>query len=423
MTTKQSYPKRRPTQAVILAGGRGSRLKPLTDTRPKPMVEVLGKPFLAYQIEQLRDQGFKKVLLLLGYLPEVVQEYCGNGSRWGVKVEYSISAAEDETGRRLKLAHDLIDPCFLLLYCDNYWPMSMDKMWPRFVASRVPAMITVYTNKDGYTRNSVRVDADGYVAIYDKTGASPGLQGVEISYALIHKAVLQLLPETNMPVEEALYSRLAQKRELAAYLTDHRYYSVGALHRLPLTEEFFRRHPTVILDRDGVLNKKPPRAEYVRRWEDFEWLPGALLALRMLKEAQFRVLLVSNQAGVGRGAMSEEDLLRIHERVKNEVQQAGGRIDHIYYCPHDWEAGCECRKPAPGMLFKAQRDFNLDLSGTVFVGDDERDALAAERAGCRFARVSADQPLLRWAELFLKNQSLTTKGDHQDEKTGINYRP
>src|SRR5688572_20935807 len=78
MVSKQSYPKRRPTQAVILAGGRGTRLKPLTDTRPKPMIEVLGKPFLAYQIEQLRDQGFKKILLLLGYLPEVVQEYCGN---------------------------------------------------------------------------------------------------------------------------------------------------------------------------------------------------------------------------------------------------------------------------------------------------------------------------------------------------------
>src|SRR5919106_1162078 len=203
---------KRPTQAVILAGGRGTRLKPLTDTRPKPMVEVLGKPFLAYQLEQLRDQGFKKVLLLLGYLPEVVQEYCGNGSRWGVKVEYSISAAEDETGRRLKLAQDLIDPCFLLLYCDNYWPMCMDKMWPRFVASRAPAMITVYTNKDRYTRNSVCVDADGYVAIYDKTCASPGLQGVEISYALINKSVVGLLPKTNVSVEDALYSRLAQQR-------------------------------------------------------------------------------------------------------------------------------------------------------------------------------------------------------------------
>jgi D-glycero-D-manno-heptose 1,7-bisphosphate phosphatase len=161
-----------------------------------------------------------------------------------------------------------------------------------------------------------------------------------------------------------------------------------------------------------VLNKKPPRAQYVRRWDEFEWLPGAREALRLFKEAGFRVLVVSNQAGVGRGAMSEEDLGGIHDRLKAEGEQAGGRIDAIYYCPHDWEAGCECRKPAPGMLFQAQHDFNLDLSGTVFVGDDERDALAAERAGCLFARVSADQPLIQWAELYLKNRSATTKGDN-----------
>jgi histidinol-phosphate phosphatase family protein len=248
--------------------------------------------------------------------------------------------------------------------------------------------------------------------VYDKNCATPGLQGVEISYALIDKSLIEALPDANVSVEEALYARLAQERKLLAYVTDHRYYSVGALHRLPLTEEFFRRRPTVILDRDGVLNKKPPRAEYVRRWEEFEWLPGALEALRMLKKAGFRVLLVSNQAGVARGAMSEQDLLTINQRLKAEAEEAGGRIDAIYYCPHDWDAGCECRKPAPGMLFQAQREFNLDLSGTVFVGDDERDALAAERAGCRFACVSAEQPLLRWAELFLENRSVTTKGDN-----------
>ena len=104
----------RPTQAVILAGGRGTRLKPLTDTRPKPMVEIHGKPFLAYQIEQLRDQGFEKVLLLLGYLPQVVQDYFGDGSRWGIKIEYSISAVDDETARRLKLAESLLGSLFPL---------------------------------------------------------------------------------------------------------------------------------------------------------------------------------------------------------------------------------------------------------------------------------------------------------------------
>ena len=100
------------------------------------MVEIHGKPFLSYQIEQLRDQGFERILLLLGYLPEVVQDYCGDGSRWGVKVEYSVSAVEDDTGRRLKLAAPHLDPYFLLLYCDNYWPMQMERMWRRFTARR-----------------------------------------------------------------------------------------------------------------------------------------------------------------------------------------------------------------------------------------------------------------------------------------------
>lgn len=410
----------RPSQAVILAGGRGTRLKPLTDTRPKPMVEILGRPFVAYQIEQLRDQGFEKILLLLGYLPEVVQDYCGDGSRWGVKIEYRVSAVEDETARRLKLAEALLDPYFLLLYCDNYWPMRIETMWPRFVAAGAPAMITVYTNKDNYTRNSVRVDTDGYVEIYDKTCMAPGLQGVEISYAFIDKSVVQLLPEANISVEEALYTRLAQKRQLLAHVTDHRYYSVGALHRLPLTETFFARRPVAILDRDGVLNRKPPRAHYVRNWSEFEWLPGAKEALRRLKEAGYRVIVVSNQAGIGRKAMTEADLREIHDRMKADAENAGGQIDAVYYCPHDWDEKCECRKPSPGMLFQAQRDLNLDLTRTFFIGDDERDGQAADRAGCPFMRVSEEKPLIERVRELVKHQ-LSERDEHH-AKTSINHR-
>jgi D-glycero-D-manno-heptose 1,7-bisphosphate phosphatase len=391
----------RPTQAVILAGGRGTRLGPLTATRPKPMVEILGKPFLEYQVEQLRDQGFESILLLLGYLPEVVQDYFGDGRGRGVKIEYSVSPATDETARRLKLARHRLERQFLLLYCDNYWPMQIDKMWSRFRSSGAPAMITVYTNKDGYTRNSVRVGTDGFVEAYDKSGGTPGLQGVEISYMLMSSSLVDLLPDDNLSLEEALYGKLAQEKKLFAYVTNHRYYSVGSLHRLPLTESFFRRSPAVILDRDGVLNRRPPRAQYVTRWSEFEWLPGAKEALRLLKKAGYQIIVVSNQAGIGRGVMTEEDLTKIHTQMRAEANEIGAEIDAIYHCPHDWESGCECRKPNPGMLFQAQRDFNLDLSRTIFVGDDERDQQAAEAAACPSILITEHQPLLSVAQRLL----------------------
>lgn len=359
------------------------------------MVEIHGKPFLAYQIEQLREQGFEKVLLLLGYLPEVVQEYCGDGRRWGVKIECSVTAVEDQTARRLKLAEPYLDPCFLLLYCDNYWPMQIDKMWSHYTQSNVQAMITVYSNKDSYTRNSVRVDDDGFVVAYDKTCTNPGLQGVEISYAIMAKAVLGLVPGENVLLEESLYPELAKRRQLAAYVSDHRYYSVGALHRLPLTEAFFTRAPTVFLDRDGVLNKRPLPAHYVRTPDEFHWLPGAKEALRLLKQAGFRAVVISNQAGIGRNVMTECDLAEVNRYMRDEAGHAGGEIAAIYHCPHDWNAGCECRKPKSGLLFRAQKDLHLDLTRTVFIGDDERDQQAAEVAGCRFKMVTDEDSLLK----------------------------
>ncbi len=383
----------RPRQAVILAGGRGERMRPLTDLRPKPMIEVNGKPFLEHLILLLREQGFRRVLLLLGYLPGTVQDYFGYGRRWQMQIDYSVTAVEDNTGRRLKLAESKLEDCFLLLYCDNYWPMSMDRMWRRYLEAGVPAMLTVYSNKDAYTRSTLKVDEAGFVTAYDKSRKRTDLQGTEISYAILRKELVARLPDENVSFEETLFPTLAANRQLAAFVTDHRYYSIGDTPRLPLTEAFLARRPAVILDRDGVLNEKPPRANYVRTWEEFKWLPGAREALRALNQAGFRVIIVSNQAGVARGAMTEADLLEIHRRMAKDATEAGGRVDAIYYCPHNWDEGCECRKPRPGMLFQAQRDFSLDLSRTLFIGDDDRDRQAAEAAGCLSALVSDQAPL------------------------------
>jgi len=396
---------KRPTQAVILAGGRGIRLAPITDSIPKPMIEFHGKPFLEYLIEMVRDQGFKQVLLLLGYLPEPIQDYFGDGSRFGVAIEYSVTDEENDTGRRLKLAEKQLDPIFLLMYCDNYWPMQFDSMWEQYLATDAIALVTVYVNSDGYTRDNLRVDEQGFIVEYDKTRKAENLAGVDIGFMIFKNSTIEALPEGNISFEATVYPQLVAGRQLQAYVTEHRYYSVGSYERLPVTEEFLARRPVVLVDRDGVLNKKMPQGTYVRSWEEWEWAPGAKAALWLFNQAGYRVIIISNQSGIARGVMTEEALTDIHQKMKTEVSSAGGQIEAIYYCPHGWDDGCACRKPRPGMLLQAQRDYHLDLSTTYFIGDDERDGQAAKAAGCPWIQVTDATQLLDVTRSLLDQHS------------------
>ena len=362
------------------------------------MVEFHGRPFLEYLVEHLAGQGIEEIVMLLGYRGDVIRTHFDDGARWGLTIRYSASAVDDLTGRRLLVAEPLLDEEFLLLYCDNYWPIDVRRHVRRFRQSAARAMVTVYANEDSLTRDNVAVDAEGRVRMLDRTRSQPGLGGVEIGYAMLGRSLLRLLPvDGDAQVEHALYPLLASEGSLAAYVTRHRYYSVGSLERLPETDRFLARAPTVVVDRDGVLNVKPPRAEYVRGSSEFQWLPGALDALRLFHEAGTRVIVISNQAGIARGAMTAEDLEEVHAAMRAQAEEAGGRIDAVYHCPHGWDDGCDCRKPRPGMLFQAQRDWALDLSRTPFIGDDERDGLAADEAGMPFRKVDESQPLLNHA--------------------------
>jgi len=220
-------------QAVILAGGRGERLRPFTDRAPKPLVPVNGAPFLDYLMESLRRAGMRRILLLLGYRAEAMIERYRDLSHPALTLQFSIGTADDQTGRRLLNAYDFLDRHFLLLYGDNYWPMEFDRMVTSYVEKGASVSATVFRNADGTGEygfeNNVEVDGEGRIVRYDKTRRSPRLNGVDIGYFIIDKTALTPTVDGNVSLEEDLLPEFIRHRALSAYLTAAPYYYVTAI--------------------------------------------------------------------------------------------------------------------------------------------------------------------------------------------------
>ena len=396
-------------QAVILAGGRGKRLGSITDIIPKPMVPIQGKPFLEHIIEMLKENGISEVVILAGYLHEKIQEYFGSGVKLGVRITYSVlplfeeTGAEIESGTRIQNAAPLVDNAFLLLYCDNYWPLNLEKLQDFYYRQNSLASVVVYSNTDHITKNNMLVDERGFVVTYDRERKDQNLNGVEIGFFIMSKKILELFPQRPFHFEKEMIPRLIEQRQLAGYLTPQRYYSISTPEKVETTAKCLQSKKVVFLDRDGVINKKPPRAEYVKTWKEFKFLEGALEGLQLLSYNNYDLYLITNQPGIARGLMSKQDLSVIHKRLTDELQKNNVILKGIYYCPHGWDEGCLCRKPAPGLLFQAASEHFINLSKTTFIGDDERDIEAGKIAGCKTILLQPGQTLLEVAQRLINN--------------------
>lgn len=397
MTTTRS---KKIKQAVILAGGMGVRLRPYTYDNPKLMVPVNGRPFAEYLIDILKKNGIEEIVFLLGYLPEKVQEYFGDGKKRGLKIFYSVNPVDDFTGTRVLKAKNLLHDRFLLMYCDNFIHLDLKKLFDFHIKKKALMTKVVYTNRYGLTKNNLFLGEDGYVKKYDNKRLEPNLNGVDLGFFVVEKEVLKHMPEKDFWLHD-IFPKLISKKKLAGYATDNLYYSLSTVERLKQTERFFAPRKVIFLDRDGVINKKIPK-DYVKKWKEFEFLTGALEAIAKLTKAGYEIYIISNQAGIGRGLMNEGALFEIHKNMEKEIEKHGGEIKGIYYCPHHWNDNCLCRKPKPGMLFRAAIERQIDLPSAVFVGDDERDIQAGIAAGCLTFLVKTDKNLLDTVKLILK---------------------
>lgn len=227
-------------QAVIMGGGLGTRLRPLTFEIPKSMVPVNGKPFLEHQVNHLKESGIKKFLFCIGYLGEQIEEYFGDGERFGVSIQYSVEDKPLGTGGALKNAEDKLEEDFVLVNGDTYNPIDIKEVVEFYNTKEKKGLVVLYDNHEKIVENNISLGEDGLITAYDKE-SSAGMTHVDAGVYVFNKSVLSLIPkDKKVSLETEIFQQLIRQKELVGYATGHRFYDIGTLKRFKKIEEVLR---------------------------------------------------------------------------------------------------------------------------------------------------------------------------------------
>jgi D-glycero-alpha-D-manno-heptose 1-phosphate guanylyltransferase len=227
-------------QAVILAGGLGTRLKPITERIPKPMVSVSGKPFLEHQITLLKKNNIKDIVLCTGYLSERIESYFKDGAAFGVSIRYSHEPKPLGTGGALKNALPYLSDVFFLLNGDTFLDLDYGSVFARLNSLGVVGVMVAYDNSVYVAQGNVAVDGKRFVAEYGKKGGE-GLTYVDAGVLVFGKKVSEYFPRgKKFSLEEDIYPKLIAERQLAAYTTSKRFYDMGTPERMTVLEEVLK---------------------------------------------------------------------------------------------------------------------------------------------------------------------------------------
>jgi NDP-sugar pyrophosphorylase family protein len=219
-------------QIVVLAGGPGTRLRPLTEEMPKSMIPVKDKPFLQYQIELFKRNGIRDIVLCAGYLAEKIMDCFGDGSKFGVKIRYSVEAdALLGTAGALKRAESLLNEVFFLTYGDAYLMLDYADIMTYFKRSDKLGLMVVYKNLNRFDKSNVVVE-DGYVKVYDKRRQTPDMVYIDYGVSVLRKGSLALIPPNVVMDLQEFYRTLIERMELLAYETYSRFYEIGSFRGL-----------------------------------------------------------------------------------------------------------------------------------------------------------------------------------------------
>ena len=402
-------------KTVIMAGGKGTRIASVNSEVPKPMIPILGKPILEYQLDCLRRQGCTDIILVIGHLGHIVRDYFGDGSGvspatgepFGVSIAYIEETEPLGTAGALYLLKDKLTEDFLLLCGDVIFDIDVGR-FARFHKEH-GGLATLFThpNSHPYDSGIIMADGDGRVTNWlhkeeprkwyrNRVNAGlhflspelfrqPGLFEELKKVDLDREVLKPLIPTGQLFV----YDSPEYVKDMG---TPDRFYAVTEDIRSGKVQakNLAHKQKCVFLDRDGTINRY---VGFLRSIDEFELLPGVAEAIRRINESGYLAIVATNQPVIARGEVTEAELREIHNKMETLLGQEGAYLDAIYYCPHHPHKGyegeipelkfdCDCRKPKPGMLLQAAADFNIDLSASYMVGDGENDVECGKAAGC-----------------------------------------
>lgn len=412
-------------KAVIMAGGKGTRIASINSDVPKPMIEICGKPILLWQIENLKACGLIDITLVIGHLGHVIRDYFQDGSNFGVHISYFEEKEPLGTAGALFKMPELTDD-FLLLCGD----VMMDVDFQRFIrfhrehqakaslmahpnghpydSSLLVTEILPPTKKGGLPIDTHRVTKwinKEDERLFYKNRVNAGIE--IISPQLLRETMKHFVPRHPESPDKIDLDRDVLKPNIASggifaydtpeYIKDmgtpDRYYEVekdiknGKVKARNLSQP----QRAIFLDRDGTINSYKG---FLTHPDDFELLPGVAEAIRTINHSGYLCIVVSNQPVIARGDCTFEELQTIHDKMETLLGKEGAFVDGIYYCPHhpdkgfegerpEYKIDCDCRKPKAGLLFQAAKDWNIDLSQSYMIGDSDRDVEAGKNAGCK----------------------------------------
>lgn len=397
-------------KVVIMAGGKGTRISSVASDIPKPMIEIDGIPVLEREIQCLKEQGFKDLIITVSHLGHIIMNYFGDGLDFGVHIEYFVEEQPlGNAGALFELKNKLTED-FLLLNADSIFDIDFNRI-VKFHKEK-GGLVTLFTHPNSHPYDSGLIIADKTGAVEQwltKEDARPKYYQNRVNAGLhvVSPEILEVRPEgAKVDLDRQLLKPLAGTGKMFCYDSPEYVKDMGTPDRYEAVCKDFadgvvagknlkRKQKAIFLDRDGTINKY---VGFLTDIDEFELLPGVAEAIGKINRSGYLAIVVTNQPVIARGEVGWEELQEIHNKMETLLGLEGVYLDGIYFCPHHPHKGyegeipelkfdCDCRKPKPGMLLKAAEDFNIDLSQSWMTGDGENDIKAGEVAGCKTALI------------------------------------